>query len=117
MEVFGGRDNYLEIYKGFYRDILADPFMNVLFDMSHKDTNVSPEEHGTRLGLFFLLHFGGDQAYTQLRGQNRFGNLEKAHKRAKNCPMRGNLKGKGFTVNQVYTWLGYMSLNMDKRGL
>jgi hypothetical protein len=31
--------------------------------------------------------------------------------------MRGKLAGKGFTINQVYTWLGYMSLNIDKRGI
>ena len=40
--------------------MFADPFMNTLFDMTHKDTNVSPEEHGTRLGLFFLQRHGGD---------------------------------------------------------
>ena len=90
MEDYGGRDNYLEIYKGFYKDFFADPFMNVLLDLSHKDTNVSPEEHGTRLGLFFLLHFGGDDSYTKLRSLNRFRNLEEAHQRAKKCPMRGN---------------------------
>jgi hypothetical protein len=79
MEDYGGKDNFLEIYKGFYRDLFADPFMSVLFDLSHKDTNVAPEEHGMRLGLFFLLHFGGDNDYTRLRGRNRFANLNEAH--------------------------------------
>ena len=79
MEDFGGKDNFLEIYKGFYRDFFGDPFMNVLFDMSHKDTNVAPEEHGLRLGLFFLSHFGGDKSYNKLRGLDEVGNLETAH--------------------------------------
>jgi hypothetical protein len=60
MEEWGGKENFMEIYKGFYRDMFADPFMNVLFDMTHSDTNVPPEEHGKRLGLFFLCHFGSD---------------------------------------------------------
>ena len=75
MEEFGSRDNFLEIYKAFYRD----PFMNVLFDWSNKETNVPPEEHGLRLGLFFLKEFGGDKGYTKLRGNDHTEQIETAH--------------------------------------
>ena len=79
--------------------MFADPFMFTLFDMTHQDTNVPPEEHGTRLGLFFLQRFGGDDKYGKLRGPNMIKNLDRAHVRAKACPMRGKYSGKGFTMN------------------
>ena len=100
MEDYGGRDNFLEIYKGFYRDFFADPFMNVLFDLSHADTNVPPEEHGMRLGTFYLKYYGGEpDTYTKLRGDDVKAITAVAHQRAKNCPMRGHQKGKDFTWN------------------
>ncbi len=42
---------------------MSDPFMNVLFDMRHPETNVSHLEHGRRLSTFFLARFGIDQEY------------------------------------------------------
>ena len=83
MEEFGDRENFLEIYKGFYRDLFTDPLMNVLFDWSNKETNVPAEVHGTRLGLFFLNEFGGDKAYSKLRGNDSTELIETAHTRAK----------------------------------
>ena len=45
--------------------------MNVLFDLSHADTNVPPEEHGMRLGTFYLKYYGDEpNTYTDLRGEN-----------------------------------------------
>ena len=97
---------------------MSDPFMNNLFDISHKDTNVPAEEHGRRLGLFFLDHYGDDREYSQTRGPEHVHNLETAHIRSKKCPFRGKkLQGKGFTYNQVFTWLGYMSINIERRGI
>ena len=51
---WGGIENFKEIFRGFYRDFFADPFMNTLFDFSHADVNVAPEDHGDRLALWFL---------------------------------------------------------------
>ena len=50
--------------------MFSDPFMNTLFDMTHPESNVSPEDHGKRLALFFLSFFGGENSYQQLRGKN-----------------------------------------------
>ena len=45
-------------------------------------------------------------------------NLTISHVRAKQCPMRAKkLQGKGFTYNQMYTWLGYMAINIEKKGI
>ena len=65
--------------------------MNVLFDFSHTDTNVPPEEHGMRLGTFYLKYYGGEpDTYTKLRGDDVKAITAVAHQRAKNCPMRGH---------------------------
>jgi hypothetical protein len=62
-EQFGGRDNYFGVFTDHYSKIMTDPFINVLFDTRHQDTNVSNVEHGKRLGGFFLDIFGGDTTY------------------------------------------------------
>ena len=72
---------------------MTDPFINVLFDTRHQDTNVSNVEHGKRLGGFFLDFFGGDTTYCKLRGLSRIGEapggiLNRTHVKAKACPMR-----------------------------
>ena len=44
-------------------------------------------------------------------------NLGTAHVRAKECPFRGKYKGKSFTFNQVYTWMGYLATSAKAKGL
>ena len=37
---YGGKENILGVYEDFYRLFMTDPFMNVLFDMTHDDAAV-----------------------------------------------------------------------------
>ena len=42
---------------------MQDPLMCTLFDMRNPEAAVSPEEHGERLGLYFLVNVGDDDEY------------------------------------------------------
>ena len=99
MGKFGGKDNWLGCFEDFYFNFMTDPFLNTLFDFTHKDTVEDHKTHGKRLGLFFLAFFGDDDEYYELRTGHPVGNLNKAHNRAKGCPMRGKYAGYGFTEN------------------
>ena len=70
--------------------------MNTLFDTRHKDTNVSSDEHGIRLGSWFLSNYGDFEDYYKLRNvQSTMQITNVAHNRAKGCPHRGkDLKNK-----------------------
>ena len=75
--------------------MFSDPFMNTLFDTRHKDTNVSSDDHGTRLASWFLTQNGDFDDYYKLRNvQSTLKLINVAHNRAKGCPHRGNLKSK-----------------------
>ena len=87
------------MFQDFYFMFMTDPFMNTLFDMTHKESNVDYKVHGRRLGLFFLAFFGPDEEYYEIRPGHPIRNLNTSHVRAKNCPMRNKYKGKGFTYN------------------
>merc|ERR1712117_454700 len=101
IDKIGGPQKYCQIIGEFYKRFLNDPITKVLLDRTHKDSNVSAEEHGKRLGLMFLQRFGLSNEYSKLRG-NLFRNLEEAHTRAKRCPMRpSNERNGGFTLTQV----------------
>ena len=93
----------------FYAKLFADPYMFTLFDMTDPDTNVSSDQHGQRLGLFFLSFFGDDQQYFEVRGvTDSTQQLVDAHQRSKKCPRRGAMQGKQFTYNQMYSWICYL---------
>ena len=92
--------------------------MNTLFDTSHIDTNIPSDDHGTRLASFFLSHFGDFDDYYRVRNtRSTFQYLNKVHQRAKGCPFRGNLKNKGFTYNQMYTWVGYLHMSANEKNI
>ena len=93
--------------------------MYTLFDLQDQDTNVSFDQHGLRLGTFFLTYFGEFEDYITLRKpSNIFAKMQRAHDRARKCPMRGtSLQGKGFTYNQVYTWVGYLYTSCEEKGV
>ena len=112
----GGKEKFIEMFQYFYFMFMTDPFMNTLFDLTNKDTNHDHMAHGKRLGLFFLTWFGDDDEYYTHRGGHPVQNLNRAHTRAKGCPMRGNYKGQGFTYNQVYTWVGYLATAGKAKG-
>ena len=59
----GGKEKFIEMFQYFYYMFMTDPFMNTLFDMTNKDTNLDHSSHGKRLGLFFLTWFGDDDEY------------------------------------------------------
>ena len=88
---FGGKENILKMYAEFYRLFMTDPFMNVLFDMRDPDTAVGYATHGERLAGWLLARNGNDNSVYKLPG--RLGsigaNSNRAHTRAKKCPMRG----------------------------
>ena len=102
----------------FYKRLLSDPRMMVLFDASHADTNVSAAEHGKRLALALLSRWTGDPEYYSLKGRdNLFQNLHAAHDRAQACPMRSTrLRGDGFTTRQRDSWLGHLWLAREECG-
>ena len=69
--------------------------MYTLFDLRDEDTNVPSDQHGLRLGTFFLSLFGDFDDYYKLRKpKSIFKLMSSSHKKAKNCPMRGKLRGK-----------------------
>ena len=107
-----GKDLMLEWFGMFYRRMMADPRMAVLFDTSHADTNVSAAIHGERLALALMTQWCGDPGYYKLRGRrgtHMFHVLQVSHQRAKGCPMRSrSLQGRGFTVDQRDSWLGHL---------
>lgn len=98
---WGGRENFLGIFKAHYKRLFKDPLMHQLFDMSSKETNISTDEHGMRLGLFFLAFFGDDEEYYKFRNtDNLLDKSRAAHKKASNCPLRPKKhRGKGFTID------------------
>ncbi len=58
----------------------ADSFMNTLLDMTDFATDVSIEEHGERLAMYFLAIFGGDYKYYQFLGITKIHKLlERSH--------------------------------------
>ena len=117
IEKLGGPQKYCEIIGQFYSRFLEDPITKVLLDRTHADSDVTAEEHGKRLGLMFLQRYGISDDYTRLRG-NLFHNLNKAHTRAKKCPMRpSSEKNGGFTLTQVYLWLGYQQQALESFGV
>ena len=98
--------------------MFSDPFLNTLFDMTHKDTNISSDEHGIRLASWYLSHSGDFEDYYTLRNvRSTLQLLNVTHKRAKACPFRGNLKKKQFTYNQMYTWVGYMHMSATEKNI
>merc|ERR1712026_121507 len=110
-------EKYFGIIGEFYTRFLNDPITKVLLDRSHKDSDVTPKEHGRRLGLMFLQRFGLSNEYSKLRG-NLFKNLEVAHTRAKRCPMRpSDERNGGFTLTQVYLWIGYQQQALEHFGV
>ena len=111
---WGGRDNFIGMYEDFYYYFMTDPFMNTLFDLTKEEAD--HKMHGRRLGTFFLSFFGDDDEYQKLRGGHPVSNLNKAHNRSKNCPLRGHYKGAAFTLNQMRTWIGYQHMAAEGRG-
>ena len=49
--------------------------MFTLFNTWHNDTNVTPEEHGRRLGTFYLCQEGDDNEYLKLRNVQKYNEL------------------------------------------
>ena len=104
----GGRDAWVAIFIEFYRRMTTDPILKQLFDRSDPDVDVPAEEHGWRFGMWMLARYGGVPEYMAKRGGHIFGNIGRAHTRATRCPMRPAAhRGRGFTVRQRDTWLGY----------
>ena len=101
------------MYQDFYALFMTDPFMNTLFDM--KENELNHKGNGRRLGLFMLQQFGDDDEYSTFRPSDPMKNVGDAHVRSKNCPLRGKYQGKSFTINQMYTWVGYQHMAMEKR--
>ena len=103
-----GRDRMILWFGTFYKRILDDPRMAVLFDTNHKESNVSAAEHGKRLALAILSQWTADQSYFHEVG-DLHKRLMSGHQRAKNCPMRSKkLRGHGFTTAQRDSWLGHL---------
>mmetsp|Transcript_30957 Transcript_30957/g.72381 ORF Transcript_30957/g.72381 Transcript_30957/m.72381 type:complete len:184 (-) Transcript_30957:95-646(-) len=112
LDAVGGEEGFVEIFVVFYKLMLEDPRMNVLFDKRFEDVNVPAVEHGKRLAYWYLQRYGGLPVYGPLRPGNIFANLGKAHKRSQNCPMRPEKQqGKGFTVDQRDIWIGYQMMS------
>ena len=39
-EKWGGKENFLNVFRAHYKKLFADPLMKSLFDMRSKDSNV-----------------------------------------------------------------------------
>lgn len=108
-----GKKNLLVWFGTFYKRLMEDPRMAVLFDTTSEEANVSVAEHGERLALALLSRWTGDQEYfTRVSGgRSMFARLHVAHDRAKDCPMRSStLRTRGFTTGQRDSWLGHLWL-------
>ena len=108
-----GKEKLFLWFGTFYKRLMTDPRMAVLFDTSNEEANVSAAEHGRRLALALLTRWTGDRDYyTQVSGgQHMFQRLREAHDRAKGCPMRSpELRSRGFTKSQRDSWLGHLWL-------
>ena len=95
----------------FYKRMMQDPRMAVLFDTRNEEANVSAAIHGKRLALALWSRWTDDDSYYKEIGSNMFGRLQVAHVRAKECPMRSKaLRAGGFTTAQRDSWLGHLWL-------
>ena len=104
-----GKKRMIEWFGTFYKRMMDDPRMAVLFDTNHKESNVSAAEHGKRLALALWSRWTSDQSYQHEIGPNMFKRLQVGHQRAKNCPMRSKqLRGAQFTTAQRDSWLGHL---------
>ena len=122
LERCGAMWDVLEWFGTFYKRVMNDPRMAVLFDTREKHVNVSAATHGKRLAFAVFSVYSNEyaQKYLQLDGRQPgkhsgrsmiFQHLEESHQRAKHCPMRSlRLRGKGFTVSQRNSWLGHLWL-------
>ena len=111
MSNIGGKDRLLLWFGLFYKRMMEDPRMAVLFDARHEETNVSAAQHGRRLALAFWSRWTGDDSYYDEVGADAdvFQRLQEGHQRAKKCPMRSKkLRGGSFTTAQRDSWLGHL---------
>ena len=106
-----GKERMVLWFSTFYKRMMEDPRMTVLFDVRNEEANVSAAVHGKRLALFLWSRWTDDPAYYEEFGSRGFHRLQVGHQRAKNCPMRSkNLRGCGFTTGQRDSWLGHLWL-------
>jgi truncated hemoglobin YjbI len=104
-----GKERMILWFGTFYKRMMEDDRMAVLFDTSNKEANVSAAEHGKRLALALWSRWTDDQSYYDEYGPSMFARLKVGHQRAKKCPMRSkNLRGNGFTTGQRNSWLGHL---------
>jgi hypothetical protein len=54
----GGRKAFINIFIEFYKKFMADPETCGLFNKNDPDSNVDADEHGKRLGLWYLARYG-----------------------------------------------------------
>lgn len=113
----GGREAWVALFVEFYKRATTDPVLKVLFDRRDPDVDVPAEEHGWRFGMWMLARYAGDPEYSAKRGGHIFGNIGRAHSRATRCPLRGAHRGRGFSVQQRDTWLGYQHQSCVCRGV
>ncbi|CAB9504560.1 expressed unknown protein [Seminavis robusta] len=106
-----GKDKAIQWFGTFYKRMMADPRMAVLFNNKDSEANVSALVHGKRLALALWSRWTDDQSYYHEVGNNMFRRLQEGHTRAKQCPMRSKrLQGRGFTTAQRNSWLGHLWL-------
>ena len=106
-----GKEKMIYWFGHFYKRMMEDPRMAVLFDTSNEEANVSAAVHGKRLALALWSRWTDDDSYYKEIGPSMFRRLQVGHVRAKGCPMRSKaLRGGGFTTAQRDSWLGHLWL-------
>lgn len=104
-----GKEKLLLWFGTFYKRMMEDPRMAVLFDIRSEEANVTAAVHGKRLALALWSRWTDDDSYSKEVGPSMFQRLQEGHVRAKRCPMRSkNLRGLGFTTAQRDSWLGHL---------
>lgn len=123
----GGVEGFFTLFGIHYCNMFANPRMSILFDVRNADTNVSAYEHGKRVAAVMLNRWHGTNHWKQLNRGQFFNALEKAHQRAKRCPMRpkeeqvkrpeGHPRAQAwFTVKQRDSWLGHVVAAAEECG-
>ena len=111
IESVGGKPVLLLWFGTFYKRMMSDPRMAVLFDTEDEEAYVSAAEHGKRLVLALLSRWTGDGEYHRSYHGGMFHRLSVSHQRAKSCPMRSsNCQHGQFTKDQRDSWLGHLYL-------
>lgn len=111
-------EQFLKIFPAFYRRIMTHECTKSLF----LDDGVDAEEHGRRLGLMLLTRLNGDDIrYRRERpagSGGMFSMLYASHEKSKRSTNRPqHLRGRGFTLRQVQTWLGCMYFACKEVGI